>query len=140
MVSIVSEAPTPHSPPIATPYRARSTISTVRLGAKPEANSRIEYKQDIDHQGRPAAPAVGGAAENEGADRPHRQRQQDGERDVGDIGVEFRGDVLEHEDQQEEIEGVQRPSEKARRHHVFLFAGPAGQCCNGHLFCLEGDA
>ena len=45
MVSIVSEAPTPHSPPIATPYSARNMISTVRLGAKPDANSRIEYKR-----------------------------------------------------------------------------------------------
>ena len=42
---MVSEAPTPHSPPIATPYNARSTISTVRLGAKPEANSSTEYRR-----------------------------------------------------------------------------------------------
>src|SRR5580692_12724486 len=45
MVSIVSEAPTPHSPPIATPYKARKMMNTVRLGAKPDANSRIEYKR-----------------------------------------------------------------------------------------------
>src|SRR5580692_5146180 len=45
MVSIVSEAPTPHSPPMATPYSARRMINTVRLGAKPDANSRIEYSR-----------------------------------------------------------------------------------------------
>src|SRR6202140_2168106 len=39
------QAPTPHSPPIATPYRARRMINTVKLGAKPDANSRTEYKR-----------------------------------------------------------------------------------------------
>ncbi len=42
---MVSDAPTPHSPPIATPYSARRMISTVRLGAKPDANSSTEYRR-----------------------------------------------------------------------------------------------
>ena len=48
-------------------------------------------------------------------------------RDICDVGVEFRGDVLQHEHQQEEVERVQRPSEEARGHHMPLRAGPAGQ-------------
>jgi hypothetical protein len=39
---MVSEAPTPHSPPMATPKMARKINSAVRLGAKPEANSIAE--------------------------------------------------------------------------------------------------
>ena len=39
---MVSEAPTPHSPPMAMPKIARSTRSAVRLGAKPDANSIAE--------------------------------------------------------------------------------------------------
>ena len=99
-----------------------------------EAGGELDHRiqQDVDHQGRPAAEAIGGAAEDEGADRPHRQGQQDRPCDVGNIGVEFGGDVLEHEHQQEEVERVERPSEKAGRDHVLLFAGPARQRCNRH--------
>ena len=39
---MVSEAPTPHSPPMAMPKSARSTSSTVRFGENPEANSMAE--------------------------------------------------------------------------------------------------
>ena len=42
MLSITREAPTPHSPPMAMPKRARQTMSTVREGAKAEANSKAE--------------------------------------------------------------------------------------------------
>ena len=42
---MVSDAPTPHSPPIAMPNMARSTSRTVRLGAKPDANSMNEYNR-----------------------------------------------------------------------------------------------
>ena len=41
-VSIVSAPPTPHSPPIAIPNRARSTSRVVRLGEKPDSNSSSE--------------------------------------------------------------------------------------------------
>ena len=44
---MVSDAPTPHSPPIAMPNMARSTSRTVRLGAKPDANSINEYNRTL---------------------------------------------------------------------------------------------
>src|SRR5580704_389954 len=44
---MVSDAPTPHSPPIAMPNMARSTSRTVRLGAKPDANSMNEYNRTL---------------------------------------------------------------------------------------------
>ena len=42
-VSKVSAAPTPHSPPIATPKRARVTKKNVRLGENADASSNTEY-------------------------------------------------------------------------------------------------
>ncbi len=42
MVSIVSAAPIPHSPPIAKPNAARSTSSATRVGANAEASSSTE--------------------------------------------------------------------------------------------------
>ena len=39
---MASDAPTPHSPPMAKPNRARRIISTVSVGAKAQANSRPE--------------------------------------------------------------------------------------------------
>jgi hypothetical protein len=102
----------------------------VRREARGEFDQRVE--QHVDHQGRPPAPAVGRTAEQEGADRPHRQGQQDGDGDVGHIGVEFPGDVREHENQQEKIERVERPSQEACGDHVFLLGRPAGKCRDAH--------
>ena len=96
-----------------------------------EFNRRIE--QHVDHQSRPASPAIGSAAEDVGADRPHRQSEQDGEGDVGDLRAEFRRDVLEHENQEEKIESVERPTQKARRHDVLLFARPSRKRFDAHV-------
>jgi hypothetical protein len=46
--------------------------------------------------------------------------------------MEFLRDILEHEHHKEEVEGVERPAKKACRHHVLLFAGPAGKRRNAH--------
>ena len=53
--------------------------------------------------------------------------------DGADIGVELLRDVLEHEHHQEEIERIERPAEKARRHDMLLLAGPAGKRRDCHL-------
>ena len=44
----------------------------------------------------------------------------DGQGDVRPRLAERRGDVLNHEGQDEEVEGVQRPAEEAREHGVAL--------------------
>jgi hypothetical protein len=62
---------------------------------------------NMPRQGWPAAPAVGGAAENEGSYGAHRQRQEDGKRDVRNIGLEFRSNIFQHEHQKKKIESVQ---------------------------------
>jgi hypothetical protein len=69
--------------------------------------------------------------------RPHRQGQEDGDRDVRDVGVKFLGNIFQHEHQKKKVEGVERPAEETRGDDVLLFARPAGQCCNCHLTFLE---
>jgi hypothetical protein len=46
--------------------------------------------------------------------------------------VEFGGDVLEHEHQEEEVEGIERPAQEARGHDVPLIAVPTGKCFKAH--------
>jgi hypothetical protein len=111
---------------MAMPNKAHRMRNAVRLGAKPEANSSAEKSSTlIIKTGR--RPTIGGAAEQVGPDRAHRQSQKDGEGDLRNVGSKFRGDVSEHEHQEEEIERVERPTQKARRHHMLLLTGPAGK-------------
>jgi len=71
--------------------------SEIRREPGGKFEKRIEHY--VDHQRRPTAVAIGSAPEQEGADRPHRQGQQDGNGDVANLGVEFSGNVFEHEDE-----------------------------------------
>jgi hypothetical protein len=103
-----------------------------KVGRKARSEFERGKKQHVYHQDRPAPPTIGGTAEQVGSDRAHRQSQKDGEGDVGDVGSKFRGDIFEHEYQDEEIEGVERPAQKARRNYVFLLTGPARKRRNPH--------
>jgi hypothetical protein len=51
----------------------------------------------------------------------------DGDVHLRHIGREFGGDVLEHEDEDEEIEGVARPTEIARHDDIALLGGQVAQ-------------
>jgi Sugar (and other) transporter len=66
------------------------------------------------------------------ANRPHRQCQQDGERDLGNLGVEFLRDVFEHEHQQEKVEGIESPTQEAGRDNVPLLTRPTRQRLDAH--------
>ena len=123
---MVRDAPTPHSPPIAIPNMARRMSRVVRFGEKPDANSMTE------------SPTVGRAPEQVGTDRSHRQRQQNSERDIGDVCFEFLRDVLEHEQEQDEIESVKRPSEEGRRDYVLLFTRPTRERRDTHVIGSYG--
>ena len=70
-------------------------------------------EDDVGHQRTAAAVAVGQHAENQRADRPHGQRAGYGQNDVGLADVEVLGQGVEQEDDDEEVEGVERPAEKA---------------------------
>jgi len=116
MLSIVSDAPTPHSPPWANAVE-RAQDQEHRQ-ARREAGCEFEHRiqDDIHHQGGTTAEAVRGPAEQEGPYGAHRQGQQDGEGNVRDVGVKFRGNVLEHEHQQKEIKRRRASIPEARGH------------------------
>ena len=70
-------------------------------------------EDDVGHQRAAAAVAVGQHAEDQRADGAHGQRAGDGQNDVGFADVEVLGQGVEQEDDDEEVEGVERPAEKA---------------------------
>ena len=81
----------------------------VRREGGERADDRIG--EDVEHQRGLAPPSVADAAEDEGADEAHRQRQEEGVGDRRHLDAELLGDVLEHEGEDEEVERVERPAE-----------------------------
>ena len=86
MVSIANDDATPQMPPIATPYNTRNSK---RPSARRGGGEQLKYREedDIQHQDRLAAILFRRAPEDQRADRPHRQREQNRQRDL------FRADV-----------------------------------------------
>ena len=82
----------------------------VRREGGERADDRVA--EDVQHQGRLASPPVAEAAEDEGADEPHRQRQEERVGHRRNLDAELLGDVLEQKGQEEEVEGVEHPAEK----------------------------
>jgi hypothetical protein len=95
--------------------------------ARRETRRQLEQRItcDVHHQRRAAAEAIGEAAEDQRAERAHRERERERERDGGDRRCEFGRDVLQHEHHQEEIECVERPAEVGGDRDVALLASPA---------------
>ena len=97
----------------------------MRRAAKAWGQARREFEhgkaQNIDHQHRPAAEAVGGKAKDKSAERPCRERKKDRESDIRHIRAEFLRDVVHDEDENEEIESIERPAEIARQNRAALF-------------------
>ena len=61
------------------------------------------------------------------ADRTRGQGYEDRDRDRLDRGAELLGHILEHEDDDEEIEGVEHPAEIARENGIALIPRRAAQ-------------
>ena len=76
-----------------------------------ERGSELEHRigDDIDHQRRTPAITIGNHPEQKRADRAHRQRQENSLGDCGNLCVKFRGNGADAKNQNEEIEGIQRP-------------------------------
>ena len=102
-----------------------------RREGRDESEARIAHH--VDHHDRTAAIAVGEPAEHKGADgtRGERERRCDGHR--RHTRAELPGDVRLHQQNEKEIEGVERPAEIARQDDVFLLRGPAFEGGEGHL-------
>ncbi len=80
---------------------------------KPVRKSKQRIEQHIHHQ-RDAPPVtVCRKPEDQRAERPHGKGQEDRHGHRGNVGVELLGDIFENEDENEEVEGVERPAEIA---------------------------
>jgi len=85
-----------------------------------------------------AAVAVGKPSEYERTQWPHREGDQDRERDCLHSRVEIVGNRLDHENQQEEVERVERPAEEAREECRALLAGERPEIGQGrHVVLLR---
>src|SRR6185437_6679649 len=73
---------------------------------------------------RPPAEAVRDAAEEKGADGPQRQGESDAPGHRLDVGAEVARQAPQHENDEEEIERVEHPAEKARDDDVAVCRGP----------------
>ena len=85
----------------------------------------------IDHQRQAPPVAISQQAEQKSAHRPKGQRDGDGERNGRIRLVELLGDGGQAEGDQEEVEGVERPSEVAGQQRVAMIA----RRFNGLRFC-----
>ena len=83
----------------------------VRREAGEHFDDRVE--DQVDHQRQAAAVAVGHQAEEERADRTEGQRGGDGEGHLGVGLVKLAADRRQAGDDEEEVEGVERPAEIA---------------------------
>ncbi len=96
----------------------------VRRETAQELNGRKE--QHIRHQRTAAAIAVGHHAEQQRANRTHRERSRDRQDDVALGNVEVRGQRVKQEDDDEEVECIEGPAEEPRRHGVPAIGGGLG--------------
>src|SRR5271163_2448749 len=80
-----------------------------------EASRHLDYgvEDEVEHQRNAAAVTVGHQSKNERAHRTKRQGQRDGESNLFVGAVKLLGNRGQTEDDQKEIESVQRPPEKA---------------------------
>ena len=76
--------------------------------------------ENVEHQHRPPAIAIGQHPKHQRANGTKRLRQKYGAQHIRRLGVEVRGDRLHAEDQQKKIEAVQRPSQKRCNKRVAL--------------------
>ncbi len=84
------------------------------------AHGKINH---VGHQGDAASVAVGEQSEKQRAQRTHRQRGRQAAHN-GLLGnAKVRGERIHHEDDDEKIEGIECPAEKARGDCVEMAAG-----------------
>ena len=90
----------------------------VRRQARQHFDHRVE--DEVEHQRQAAAVAIRHDAEQHRTDRPHRQARGQRQRDLRARAAEVLGDRVEHHDQHEEVERIERPAEEACEQRVAL--------------------
>jgi len=90
-----------------------------------EGASQFQHREasDVDHQRWAASESVPQRAKEDSPDRSKGERQEDGLGDRRHPGVEVLRDRRNTEDEDEEIEGVQRPAKQTGEEGVALTGG-----------------
>ena len=91
--------------------------------SKRGAELKNRETNDVDHQRGTAAVTIGQESEQERANGTHGQRKEICLQDDRNLGVEIRCEGADAEDQDEEIECVERPAEKAGDESIALSGG-----------------
>jgi hypothetical protein len=127
----------PHSPPIATPNKARRMRNTMQIRREGRGKSERRVKQHVDHHDRTAPEAVGETPEDECADGTHRKRQCDRPAQGPDRDAEIPWRCRSAPTPEEKIERIERPAEIAGGHDMLLLCGPALQRLECHDLAPE---
>src|SRR5277367_4506823 len=87
-----------------------------------ERGSQLEHgkSDDVYHQCRPSSVTICDRSEEQGAHRPHCERQENCFEYGGNLRVELRGNGADAESQNEKIECIQRPPEETGDERVAL--------------------
>ena len=99
--------------------------AVARRKAAQHRNDGVEH--DVDHQRNAATEPIGHEAEHDRAERAHGKGHRDRQRDLRSCFAERAGDVVENQREDEEVEGVERPPEKAGEHGIPLI-GALDRC------------
>jgi hypothetical protein len=114
MVSIVKEAPTPHSPPHCNSVQRPKDDQDSECGSEAGCELDRGIKEDVGHQRRPPPKTIGDNAEKKSSKRPHGQSQEEREGYRLHVGLKFLGDVFDDKDQDEEVKGIECPTQETR--------------------------
>ncbi len=98
-------------------------INTTSEDAAAGAELEDGIGDDVDHQRQVTIETIGGPSENQGPEWPHREGQGDGDGHVADFGAKVVRDGGDRKDENEKVEGVQRPPQQAGHERVALLAG-----------------
>src|SRR5258708_37423978 len=116
-------------------YAPLSTHRHAEQGADDEKSEQVggegggetQYRIEcyVEHQDRTSPEAIRQPSEDESTNRTQCQRERHCERNIGYRRAELSGNVLDHEDEQEEVERIQSPTEIGSGNDVLLRAAPA---------------
>ncbi len=111
---MASDAPTPHSPPMPMPKKRAQDQEHGEIGREPAEHFDDGEIDDVRHQGNAATVAVGEQSEEQRADRAQGEGGGEREDDLFFADAEARGQGIHKKHDDEEVECVEGPAEKAR--------------------------
>ena len=115
---MASDAPTPHSPPMPIPNNKPQDKEHGEVRSETAQQFDCGEEDDVRHQRTAASVAVGHHAKDQCAKRTHGQRAGNRQHDGALADMKMLRQDVEQEDHDEEVEGIERPAQKASRNGV----------------------